>query len=306
MRAMLIVNPHATSTTERRRDLFAHALAGTGMTLQVEHTATRGHAVELGAKAREDGTALVVVHGGDGTVNEAVNGMLSAGVGPATPMLAVLPGGSTNVFARALGMAQDPIVATEQILEALEARRNRIVSVGRAGDRFFTFNAGLGLDAEVVKAVEDHRATGRGISNSLHVRQAVRQFFATNRSTPRLTVTAGGQTTPGLFLAILSNVDPWTYMANRPVRTNPGLAADGGLGLLALRSLRLMTTLRVARQLVGRRSGPRGRAVLRVDDTDLVTVTASEPVGLQLDGDYLGERTEVEFRSVPRALRVVV
>ncbi len=305
MRALLIVNPHATATTERRRDLLAHALAGE-VALRVEHTTHRGHAAELAASALTDRTRLVVVHGGDGTVNEAVNGLLSGGVRPAMPMLAVVPGGSTNVFARAVGIDPDPTAATEQILEALARGRTRIVSLGRADDRYFTFNAGLGLDAEVVRAVEKHRATGRSISNSLHVRRAIQRFFATDRKHPRLTVTADGAVTNGVYLTLISNVDPWTYAGRRPVRTNPGLPADRGLGLLALRSMRLPTVLRIVRQLIAGRSGPRSAALLRIDGTDEIRVTAESPVGLQADGDYLGERTEVVFRSVPGALRIVV
>src|SRR5699024_1572173 len=120
-----------------------------------------------------DRTRLVVVHGGDGTVNEVVNGLLTHGVRPAMPMLAVVPGGSTNVFARAIGIDPDPTDATEQILQGLASGRTRIVSLGQAGERYFTFNAGLGLDAEVVHAVEEHRAAGRPISNSLHIRRAI-------------------------------------------------------------------------------------------------------------------------------------
>jgi diacylglycerol kinase family enzyme len=304
MRALLIVNPHATSTTERRRDLLAHALAGE-VALRVEHTSARGHAAELAAAAVEDRTNLVVVHGGDGTVNEVVNGLLTRGVRPAMPMLAVVPGGSTNVFARALGIDPDPTEATEQILEALAAGRSRIVSLGKADDRYFTFNAGLGLDAEVVKVVEEHRATGKKISNWLHVRRTIRQFFATDRRHPKLSVTVDGKTTDGLFLAFVSNVDPWTYLGNLPVRTNAGLPADGGLGLVAMRRLNAITTLRAARQLLTDQ-GPHLRAALRVDNTPRISITAREPVALQLDGDYLGERSAVEFRSVPHALRVVV
>ena len=305
MRALLIVNPHATATTERRRDLLSRALAGS-MKLHIAHTEHRGHATELAAAALADGTRLVVVHGGDGTVNEVVNGLLSKGVTAKGPLLAVVPGGSTNVFARAVGIDPDPTAATEQILEGLARGRTRVVSLGLADDRYFTFNAGLGLDAEVVRAVEEHRGTGRSISNSLHSRRAIRGFFASDRRHPRLTVTADGTVTEGIYLALVSNVDPWTYAGNRPVRTNPGLPADRGLGLLALRSMRLLTVLRIARQLVSAGSGPSSRALLRIDGTNEITVTATSPVALQADGDYLGERTEVAFRSVPAALRVVV
>lgn len=305
MRALLIVNPHATATTERRRDLLSRALAGS-MDLRIEHTERRGHATELAAAALRDGTRVVVVHGGDGTVNETVNGLLADGVNPAGPLLAVVPGGSTNVFARAVGIDADPTEATEQILEGLARGRTRLVSVGRADDRYFTFNAGLGLDAEVVKAVEDHRARGRAISNALHIRRAVRSFFAADRAHARLTVTVDGVEFGSMHLALVSNVDPWTYAGRRPVRTNPGLAADDGLGLLALRSMRVLTVLRVVRQLLARRGGPSSKQVVRVDHAREIFVRADEPAPLQVDGDYLGDRREVTFTSVPRALRVVV
>ncbi len=305
MRSLLIVNPHATGTTDRRRDLLTHALAGT-VTLRVAQTTHRGHAAELAAEAVTDRVRLIVVHGGDGTVNEVVNGLLSQGVRPAMPLLAVVPGGSTNVFARAVGIDPDPTAAAEQILEALGRGRTKIVSLGRADERYFTFNAGLGLDAEVVRAVEEHRASGRPISNSLHIRRAVRGFFATDRRHPRLSVTVGDEVTDGIYVALISNVDPWTFAGNRPVRTNPGLPADRGLGLLALRSMRLPTVLKTAVQLLAGRSGPTSKTLLRIDGADAITVRADGPTGLQVDGDYLGERTEVTFRSVPDAVRLVV
>lgn len=305
MRALLIVNPHATATTERRRDLLARAIAGS-MKLRVEHTEYRGHATELAAAAAAKGTRLVVVHGGDGTVNEAVNGLLADGVQPGTPLFAVVPGGSTNVFARAIGVNRDPTTATEQILEGLARGRTRLVSVGRADDRYFTFNAGLGLDAQVVRAVEDHRSRGKAISNSLHIRRAVRTFFAANRRDPSLTITVDDRELGKVHIALVSNVDPWSYAGHRGVHTNPGLPADRDLGLLAMRSLRTVTVLRTLRQLVSRTRGPKGKAVVRIDHAQRIEVRSDVPTALQVDGDYLGERLAVTFVAVPSALRVVV
>ncbi|MET3803718.1 diacylglycerol kinase family enzyme [Nakamurella sp. UYEF19] len=310
MRAMMIVNPHATATTERRRDLLAHALAAE-VRLVVAQTDGRGHAAELAAKAVASGAELLVVHGGDGTVNEVVNGMMAARSAPgndasAHPMLAVVPGGSTNVFARAMGMDPDPVLATEQILEALVVRQPpRTISLGLVDDRYFTFNAGLGLDAEVVKAVEDRRATGRAISNMLHVRKAVVQYFRTERREPRLTMTIDQQVPVDVHLVFASNVDPWTYFESRPVRTNPGTSPDGGLGVFALTSMRLPSVLRVAGQLVRVKAEPRSSKLIRQDSVNRVTVTCTDPVGLQVDGDYLGVRDRATFRSVPDALQVL-
>lgn len=317
MRAMLIVNPHATSTTARRRDLLAHALANE-VQLTVQHTADRGHACDLAAKAVQGGAGLIVVHGGDGTVNEVVNGMMAGTRAlpdprrPA-PMLSVVPGGSTNVFARAIGVDPDPTFATEQLLDALATGLPPVTaSLGLAGDRYFTFNAGLGLDAEVVKAVEVERAGGRSVTNALHVRKTIRQVLATDRRHPRLTVQLPGRPQiGGIHLAFISNVDPWTYWEGRPIRTNPGTSARTGLGLFALRSLHLSTVLRVAGQMIGPGTGragargPRSRRLIRLDDLPSVVVRAAEPVGFQLDGDYLGLRSELTFRSVPDALKVL-
>ncbi len=310
MRAMLIVNPHATSTTTRRRDLLSHALAGE-VTLRVEHTHGRGHAAELAAKATEDGVDLVVVHGGDGTVNEVANGLLAGGVRPDLPMLAIVPGGSTNVFARAVGVDPDPTAATEQILEALAERREpRTVSVGRAGRRYFTFNAGVGIDADVVRRVEEHRAAGRTISNALHLQHALGAYRGRDKGADGLIVTLpGDDPIPGCQVAFISNVDPWTYLGGRPIRTNPDTSPDGGLGVFVSRSLRLPTVLRAVGQLLRSQPGrgPHGRRLIRVDDVAWVRVASpAGPVGVQADGDYLGTFDEVEFVSVPAALRVLV
>ena len=307
MRALLIVNPHATSTNERRRDLLAHALAGE-LSLRVAHTASRGHAAHLAAAAADSGVDLVVVHGGDGTVNEVVNGLMYRGVRTDSPLLAVVPGGSTNVFARALGIDADPTVATEQILEALMARRTTLVSLGRANDRYFTFNAGLGLDAEAVHAVEKRRHTGSPISNFMHFRMTVSMYVRSDRSHPRLSLELPDRDRiEGAYLVFVSNVDPWTYFGQRPVRTNPGTSVSGGLGIFAMTSMNVPVALRATAELLRRHTPSTSSThIVRADDQPWATVRCLEPVDLQADGDYLGKRTEVEFSSVPNALRVVL
>ena len=307
MRALLIVNPHATSTNERRRDLLAHALAGE-LSLRVAHTESRGHAAHLAAAAADSGVDLIVVHGGDGTVNEVVNGLMYRGVRPDSPMLAVVPGGSTNVFARALGVDADPTLATEQILEALTAHRVTLVSLGRADDRYFTFNAGLGLDAEAVHAVEQRRHGGSPISNFMHLRMSVSGYFISDRKHPRMTVELPGRDPiEGAYLAFVSNVDPWTYFGKRPVRTNPGTSPWGGLGVFTLTKMGVPTALRVSAEILRTNAAAKSsKSIIRAQDVDWVTVRCKEPVDLQVDGDYLGTRSEVEFVSVPDALRLVL
>src|SRR4051794_12390424 len=166
MRALLVVNPTATTTSARTRDVLAHALAS-DLKLEVAATEYRGHARDLGRQAAESGEIeLVVALGGDGTVNEVVNGLLHGGPDPERlPRLAVVPGGSTNVFARALGLPNDAVEATGALLDALRRRSERTVGLGIAGGgapgtedeavpgRWFTFCAGLGFDAGVIGRV---------------------------------------------------------------------------------------------------------------------------------------------------------
>jgi diacylglycerol kinase family enzyme len=280
-------------------------------------TAHRGHAAQLAEQAARDGLDLVVVHGGDGTVNEVVNGLLAA-PDRHVPAVGVVPGGSANVFGAGVGVPRDPVEATQHLLQALRANSRRTIGLGRLRawapeqaspqpPRWFTFNAGLGLDAGAVQGVERARAKGRRATTARYVRAAVRSYFRQDRGNPRLTVELPGEDpVPGVYLAIVANSDPYSYLGSRPVRMNPGCTQDDGLGLFALRSLALLPVLRHVAQILRRTGQPHGRNLLRRQDLPWVTVGSEVPVGLQVDGDYLGEHVRVDFESVPAALSVAV
>ena len=305
MRALLVVNPKATATTRGVRDVLAHALASETK-LDVVQTEARGHATSLARQAVDDGLDVVVALGGDGTVNEVVNGLLAAGPRAGLPALAVVPAGGANVFARALGLPSSPVEATSQLLEALSLGRRRTVGLGLAGERWFTFCAGLGLDAGVVRRVEAKRAAGAAGTPWLYVRQGLRQFFLSERRA--LTMTAhpeGGEPVP-VGVALVCNSRPWTYLGPRPVVPCPEASFDTGLDLFGLTSLRTVPTLRHLRQMLSSRPRPRGAAVLSLHDQDGFRLTSDRPTPLQVDGDDLGDVVEVVFRSVPLALDVVV
>jgi diacylglycerol kinase family enzyme len=310
MRAILVVNPHATSTTPAWRDVLVSALS-TQLKLDVAHTDARDHAARLAMQAARDGFDLVVVHGGDGTVNEVVNGLLADGVRAGGPALAVVPGGSANVFGSSIGVPRDPIEATAHLLRALETGRQRTVGLGQVtsdgnGPRWFTFNAGLGFDADAVERVERARTRGRKATTARYIRAAVISYFAQDHRRPHLTLRLPGEEPiSGVYHAIVTNTNPYTYMGTHPVRMNPGTSLDGGLGVFALRSLRLPTVLRHLVQVLRTGGEPRGRMLVRRDDVTQVTVTSDIPIGLQVDGDYLGFRQHARFDSVPAALTVI-
>jgi diacylglycerol kinase family enzyme len=285
--------------------------------VELAETTHRGHARELAGDARADGVDVVVALGGDGTVNEVVNGLLAAGPGPDVPQLAVVPGGSTNVFSRALGSSRDPVEATAEILDALRARRSRTVSLGTAsartagGDwsdpRWFVFAAGLGFDAEVIERVEARRATGRRSTGALYVREAVAAFLlGRERRHPAMTLTVPGEPpVEGLFLCLLSNVSPWTYLGARPVDPSPEASFGTGIDVFALGRTGTLRMLNRVRQVMAAAPDARGRGVHRWHDLGEAELTAARPLGWQLDGDSLGPATGLRVRSVPEELHVV-
>ncbi|MEV5984754.1 diacylglycerol kinase family protein [Streptomyces sp. NPDC052051] len=322
MRALLVVNPAATTTSARTRDVLIHALASE-MKLDVVTTEYRGHARDLGRQAAESNDVeLVVALGGDGTVNEVVNGLLYRGPDPEhLPGLAVVPGGSTNVFARALGLPNDPVEATGALLDALRERREYTVGLGIAAGtpgtedeaapaRWFTFNAGLGFDAGVVGRVEQHREQGKRSTHALYLRQAMRQFLDDpHRRHGMITLErAGEEPITDLVMSIICNTAPWTFLGNRPVYASPKASFDTGLDILALRRMSTASVARYATQLLTSSPdrGPHGKNAISLHDLTEFTLHSKAPLPLQMDGDHLGVRTSVTFTGVRRALRVIV
>jgi diacylglycerol kinase family enzyme len=313
VRAVLIVNPNATSTTHAGRDLLAHALESR-VTLTVAHTDHRGHAIEIARDAARDGIDVVIVHGGDGTVNEVVNGILGD-CGQDRPMsegpaVAVVPGGSANVFARALGISSDPTEATNQLVDLLDEHRRgsawRRIGLMNCGERWGVFTAGMGVDGEVVAAVEAQREKGRKVTAARYIRVTVREMLAGARKEPSLTLhLPGREPVTGVHFAFVSNSSPWTYANTRPVWTNPSTTFETGLGVFAVTSMNVWKNLALVRRMVSRKPKVEAAHLIRDDDLASVRVTSETPVACQIDGDYAGLRETMTFISVPNALGVV-
>ncbi|MFE3829222.1 diacylglycerol/lipid kinase family protein [Streptomyces sp. NPDC059092] len=322
MRALLVVNPAATTTSARTRDVLIHALASE-MKLEAVTTEYRGHARDLGRRAADsDDIELVVALGGDGTVNEVVNGLLHNGPDPERlPRLAVVPGGSTNVFARALGLPNDAVEATGAILQALEEKSERTVGLGLAAGtpgsedeaappRWFTFNAGFGFDAGVVGRVEQHRERGKRSTHALYVRQVIRQFLdEPHRRHGMITLERPGEDpVEDLVLSIICNTAPYTYLGNRPLYSSPTASFDLALDVLGLTRMSTSAAAVYGTQLLTSTpdKGPHGRHAVSLHDLTDFTLHSKAPLPFQMDGDHLGVRTSVTFTGVRRALRVIV
>ncbi|MGH8888240.1 MAG: diacylglycerol/lipid kinase family protein [Acidothermaceae bacterium] len=303
-----MTNPNATAMSPRTRDVILRAL-GRELKVDVAETTGRGHAADLAAEARADRFDLVIAVGGDGTVNEIVDGLLRDGVAPDLPRLAVVPGGSANVFARALGLPAEPIEATGVVLERLRSGHERRIGLGLIEAdglrRCFTFSAGFGLDAEIVREVERRREKGARSTPGLYMRSGLRQFAATDRRHPALTVEPStGEPIARVFMAIVTNTTPWTYFGARALQPTPEATFETGLDAFLLHRLGALGTANKLRRLLTG-GAPGGHHATSLHDESALTIRSSRPVGVEVDGDYLGEYTLLRLTAIPEAIAVI-
>lgn len=303
MRLLLLVNSSASSVTARARVVIRKALSA-DHDVTLAETSRRGHATRLAQGAAADGYDAVIVLGGDGTLNEAANGL--AGTSTA---LGVLPGGSTNVFARTIGLANDPIEATEQLLAALAGGSVRRIGLGSANGRYFLFHVGLGFDAAVVEQVERRSGLKRYAGHPLFIYSGFDTWFRHyDRSKPRFSVRfADGRTVDDGYFAICLKRSPYTYLGNIPLDIAPEATFDRGLAMVTFRTLSFATLLTVIVSAL--RSGRLLRRHPKVDfttDIEVVNVTGHGPFPYQLDGDFLGEVESLELRHERDCLTLII
>lgn len=307
---LLIVNPYATTVSDRLKNLVVYALQGR-FDVEAVTTQAQNHATEIGREACGGGYDVIVAFGGDGTLNEVVNGV----AGTDLPV-AILPGGSTNVVCRTLGMPNDVVDATEHLLALADDWQPRKIDLGKVDDRYFVFACGAGLDATVVKRV-DRNPTMKGNAGPYYYSWAgIASFYRKYLVNPiqMRTQVEGREPVEGIT-TIVQNSDPFSYFASRPIRVCEGIAIDDGtlsMAVLKRAAQRDMPTL-VRRLFSESKPAARHRQVAHFDDVMMATVeTASEgkdgspcPFPLQVDGDYIGERERIELRAVPGALTIV-
>jgi diacylglycerol kinase family enzyme len=302
-RMLIIVNPYASTVSDRLRHLVVYALQGR-FEVDAVDTEARGHATELCREAAHEGYDVVVAFGGDGTVNEAANGLL----GSPTPLCA-LPGGSANVFAKMLGIPGDVVDATEHLLAMADDWRPRRVDLGVVNGRCFTFASGLGLDASVVERVDANPRRKARFGAYYFTWVAVHTFIRSYLvSPPRLQVQAGGETLDGVT-AIVQNGSPFTYFQNRPIEIADGVALDSGVlaGGVLHRATPVSMPFIAWRAFSTRARVAGHRQVSPLHDLRELRVCSADerPLPLQVDGDYLGEVAEARYSIMPQALNVV-
>lgn len=303
VKVLLLVNAAASAVTARGRVVIQKALSADHEVTFAE-TTRRGNASRQARGAATTGTEVVVVLGGDGTLNEAANGL----VGSATA-LAPLPGGSTNVFARTIGLPNDPIEATGAVIESLRAGRRRRVGLGCANGRYFMFHVGAGFDAAVVEQVERRASLKRYAGNPLFVYAAFRTWFrGFDRSSPAFAVHhADGTIIDDGYFTICQKTDPYTYFGRRPLSLSPETTLDTGLSATTLRSMSFGTIISAtASALSTGRHIRHSRKIDRRVDLDSLTLVGHRPFPYQVDGDYLGEIDRLELRFEPDCLDLIL
>jgi diacylglycerol kinase family enzyme len=277
-KVLLIVNPFASRVSERRLREIEAALGRAG-TVQTKQTERRGHAPELAPDASAD---AVVVFGGDGAVNEVLNGL--AGDVP----FGAIPGGGTSVFARALGLPRDPLHAAEKIAEAITSGRTRRITLGRVEGRRFGFAAGIGLDAEAVRRVDalGRAQDGRRPGDVTFLYEVIRVLGAHRFSfDPELEIQGLGRAAA----ALVANCDPYTYAAGFPVHVAPQAKFELGLDVVAPVRVTSRTLPRLARYVFSGKGQESAPDVLYAHDLDRIEITCDRPLPLQADGEDLGD-----------------
>ncbi len=302
MRVLLVVNTTASSVTARTRIVIGKALDA-DHDLRVVETSRRGHATRLARGAAVDGYDVVIVLAGDGTLNEAADGL----VGTETA-LAALPGGSTNVLARTMGIPMDPVEATGQLLDALDRRAFRKVGVGSVSGRRFLFHAGLGFDAAVISQVERRGWLKRYLAHPVFVAAAfdtwVRHY---DRTTPSMRLELPGETIDGCYFVIISNTTPYTYLGHRPIEVAPEAALDRPLTITAFRSLSAYLLLRgAASALTTGRFVRKSSKLVHRQNVESFSVIGTRPFPYQVDGDHLGDADRLDVTYEADALRLLV
>lgn len=308
-RMLLIVNPYATTVSDRLKNLVVYALQGR-YEVETVSTEAQNHATEIGREVRDHGYDVVVAFGGDGTLNEVANGLAGTDV-----PVSVLPGGSTNVVCRTLGIPNDVVDATEHLLALVDEWTPRRIDLGTVDERHFVFSCGVGIDATVVKRVDAHPRLKSRAGPYYYTWAAISAFYRSYMVSPvRLRIEIDGETSEGVT-ALAQNSDPFTYFASRPIRVCEGVEIDDGslaLGVLKRAAQRDMPTL-IPRLFSEKRPAARHRQIdhfERVATASIASISQTKdntvrPFPIQVDGDYIGEKTRLELSVAPGALTVV-
>ncbi len=300
MRILLIVNSFASSVTPRNTVLVHEHLAKRH-DVQVVETNERGHATRFAQDAAARGLDAVVGFGGDGTLNEIATGLAGSDTA-----LAMLPGGSTNVFVRTLGIANDPMVALTQLMAGIDRNEIERVSLGQANGRYFTFHAGIGYDAAVVEQVERRSSLKRLVGQPLFAYSALHSWFKSyDRKYPHFTMNIDGRAIPNGFFSVVLNTNPYTFVGKHPIHLSSAASLEKKLVVVTFRKMTTPLMLKTLYSALRRGGLETSSGIDIATDVEHVKIEFPAPFPYQLDGDYLGDTESIDIKHCPEALRLV-
>ncbi len=310
-RLLMIVNPYATTVSARLKNLVISALRG-GYIVDAVDTERRDHATELCREAASEGYDAIVAFGGDGTANEAANGLAGTG----TPLTS-LPGGRANVYCRMLGIPSDVIDATEHLLSLQTRWQPHPVDLGRVGGRYFLFSAGVGLDASVVERVDAHPKLKARLGEYYYAWVATatygrRYLIHPPKFTTELGSSGAGESERNRIegvTVLVQNASPYTYFGDRGVEMAERVSLTSGdlAGLILKRTSPLDIPSIGWRALSSRAkvSGHRQVEAFNAERHLQIRSMDGRELPLQVDGDFVGSATEHTFDVEPGALAVI-
>lgn len=308
-RMLIIVNPYATTVSDRLKNLVIYALQGR-FEVEVEATESQDHATLIGRQARNGQYDLVVAFGGDGTVNEVVNGLAGTDV-----PVSFLPGGNTNVVCRTLGIPNDVVDATEHLLSLADDFQPRKIDLGMINDRYFVFSCGAGIDASVVKKVDANpklKATaGPWFYSWKTFSTYAREYM---RDPILLGVEVGEERCRGVTV-LAQNSDPFTYFGSRKIHVCPNVRIDDGtLSMVVVERANQLDALGIVPRLLSSRLPTENHSQARLFEEVAEAKVRSQseasdgqlrPFPVQVDGDFIGNHTEITLRAAPGALSIL-
>ncbi|MBI3648810.1 MAG: hypothetical protein HY240_08695 [Actinobacteria bacterium] len=297
---LLIVNPVARTFTKPVLAVIEKALSA-DFALEVTETKQRGHAAEIASQAIHEGIDLVVVFSGDGTINEVVNVLAGTEIA-----LGLLPGGATNILARALDLPLDPVEATGVLISrALDDEAFKL-NLGRADGRYFAVNCGAGVDAAAMNRLDRKFPSKKSSFDRLAFSAVAWELlvgYAGRRAD--LTVAVDEREPLSALSVMVGRTDPYTFYKGRGLRLTPDASLDEGLDVLSMRKLNRRSVPRIAWQAFGSARHVHGRDIDYVHDASRVLVTSERAFPVQVDGDSVGDRRRLEIQLAREALWVV-
>jgi diacylglycerol kinase family enzyme len=299
-KVLLIANPNAGGTDGGLAERVTAAMAG-DFALEFAHSDARGDSTRLAKEAVDSGFDAIVALGGDGTVNEVAQALVGTPVA-----LGIIPAGTTNVMARSIGIPDDAVAAAGFLTARIDSNHKTRINVGRFGERYFLFGAGMGLDAEMIRAVEANPQRKRRLGHTFFLQQALVTAARHRGAAPTISMRVEGREPEKVVLVLCANTGPFTYFGRHPLHVFPDVELDKGLDVFGLARIGPATIPRLAWALLVTRSHTGWSASRYHRDVTSLELSAPAPLPVEVDGDYIGEWDHASVRLVPLALDVLV